>query len=416
MRYDLSTYTDLTDAELIRFAQTGDELAFTELMLRYSRRIWKVITVNSRQRRDAEEIRMDVWRAVWENICGLRSVESFGGWLHRIAYNACKRYYASLHHSEGEIPSDSTDLTDRIDRDAVARFRETELHDAIREAVHHLPDKVRHVAVLYYLELWSVKEIHTELGLAVGTIKTKLRQTREFLRKEFGVEPERGRTMSSKREESKRAQTKIKVIGVGGAGGNAVKRMIEEGLTDIKFFVVNTDQQALDKHPEATPVQIGANTTQGLGCGANPGIGRRAAEEDRETLNAIVSDADIVFVIAGMGGGTGAGASPLIASLAQAQGALAVGVVTCPFNFEGQRRAEQAKRSLQEIQENADAVVVVSNQQLLDSIEQQQKLSMTIREAFHLSDEMLLRSVEKNVSEFHANTMGDDSKQRQGPR
>ena len=404
MRYDLSTYTDLTDAELIRFAQAGDELAFTELMSRYSPRIWKVITANSRQRRDAEEILMDAWRAVWENISGLRCVENFGGWLHRIAYNACKRYYTSLHHSTGEIPSDSTDLTDRIDRDAVARFRETELHDAIREAVHHLPDKVRRVAVLYYLELWNVKEIHTELGLAVGTIKTKLRQTREILRKEFGVEPERGRTMSSKREASKRAQTKIKIIGVGGAGGNAVIHMIEAGLTGIEFYAVNIDQNALDKHREATPVQIGANTTPGF-SGSNPEMGRRAAEEDRETLNTIVSDADIVFVIAGMGGGTGAGASPLIASLAQAQGALAVGVVTCPFNFEGQRRAEHAKRSLQEIQENADAVVVVSNQQLLDSIEQQQKLSMTIHEAFHLSDETLRGSVERSIAEFHASTI-----------
>ena len=106
-----------------------------------------------------------------------------------------------------------------------------------------------------------------------------------------------------------------------------------------------------------------------------------------------------------MGGGTGAGASPLIASLAREQGALAVGVVTCPFNFEGQRRAEQAKRSLQEIQETADSVVVVRNQQLLDSIEQQRKLSMTIREAFHLSDETLHRSVERSISEFHASTV-----------
>ncbi|MCE2416186.1 sigma-70 family RNA polymerase sigma factor [Candidatus Poribacteria bacterium] len=405
MRYDLSTHTNLTDEELIRLAQAGDEFALAELMSRYSPRIWKVITANSRQRRDAEEIRMDVWRAVWENISGLRSVESFGGWLHRIAYNACKRYYASAGRSGSEIPSESTDLTDRIDRDAVARFRETERYDAIREAVYHLPDKVRRVAVLYYLELWNINEIHTELGLAVGTIKTKLRQTRELLRKEFGVEPKRGRTMASKQEESKHTQTKIKVIGVGSAGGNAVKRMIEDGLTDIKFFVVNTDQQALDKHPEATQVQIGANTTQGLGCGANPEIGRRAAEEDTETLNAIVANADIVFVIAGMGGGTGAGASPLIASLAQAQGALAVGVVTCPFNFEGQRRAEQAKRSLQEIQENADSVIVVQNQRLLDSIEQKQKLSLTIREAFHLSDEMLLQSVEKSISEFHSSIL-----------
>ena len=402
MRYDLSTHTLLTDEELIRLAQVGDELAFAELMSRYSSRIWRVIIANSRQPRDAEEILMDVWRAVWENISGLRRVESFGGWVHRVAYNACKRYYAAVGRSGNDIPYSYADLTDRIDQDAVARFRETERYDAIREAVHCLPDKVRRVAVLYYLELWNVKEIHTELGLAIGTIKTKLRQTRELLRKEIGVEPERGGTMSSKREESKHTQTRIKVIGVGGAGGNAVKRMIESGLTNIEFYAVNTDSQALDKHPEATPVQIGANTTQGLGCGANPEIGRRAAEEDRETLNTIVADADIIFVIAGMGGGTGAGASPLIASLAQAQGALAVGVVTCPFNFEGQRRAEQAKRSLQEIQEKADSVVVVQNQQLLDSIEHKGKLSMTIREAFHLSDETLLRSVERSISEFHA--------------
>lgn len=405
MRYDLSTHILLTDEELIRLAQAGDELAFAELMSRYSPRVWKVITANSRQPRDAEEILMDVWRSVWENISGLRSVESFGGWVHRIASNACKRYYASAGRSGNEIPYSSADLTDYIDQSAVTRFRETELCEDVREAVHRLPDKVRRVAVLYYLELWNVKEIHAELGLAIGTIKTKLRQTREFLRKKFGVEPERGRTMSSKREESKRTQTRIKVIGVGGAGGNAVKRMIEDDLADIEFYTVNTDQQALDKHPEATPVQIGANTTQGLGCGANPEIGKRAAEEDRETLNAIVADADIVFVIAGMGGGTGAGASPLIASLAQAQGALAVGVVTCPFNFEGQRRAEQAKRSLQGIQENADTVVVVSNQQLLDSIEAKQKLPITIREAFHLSDEMLRRSVKKSIAEFHASTV-----------
>ena len=198
--------------------------------------------------------------------------------------------------------------------------------------------------------------------------------------------------------------TKIKVIGVGGAGGNAVKRMIESGLTDIEFYTVNTDQQVLDKQHAATPVQIGVNTTQGLGCGANPEIGRRAAEEDREKLQSIVSDTDIVFIIAGMGGGTGAGASPLIASLAREQGTLAVGVVTCPFNFEGQRRAEHAKRGLQELHENADSVVVVSNQQLLDSIEKKQKLPMTIREAFHLSDEMLCRSVERSISEFHSST------------
>ena len=400
MRYDLSTYTDLTDEELIRFAQVGDESAFTELMSRYSLRIWKVIIANSRQRRDAEEILMDVWRAVWENINGLRSVESFGGWIHRIAYNACKRYYTSRHHSNGEILCNDAYLTDHIDRNAVAHFRETELREAVAEAVHHLPDRVRRVAELYYLELWSIKEIRAELGLAIGTIKTKVRQTRELLHKEFGVEPERGRAMSSKREESKRIRTKIKVIGVGGAGGNAVKRMVGAGLTDIEFYVVNTDQQALNNCDDATPVQIGVNTTQGLGCGANPEIGKKAAAEDKEKLHSIVANADIVFVIAGMGGGTGSGAAPLIASIAREQGALTVGVVTRPFNFEGQSRAEKAENGLQELRESADSVLVVPNQRLLGSIDRKIK----VPEAFRISDEMLLRGVE-SISEFYSSTM-----------
>ena len=343
---------------------------------------------------------MDIWRAVWENISGLRNVESFGAWLHRIAYNACTRYYAAVQHSRSEIPQRYADLTDHIDQDAVARFRESELCNDLREAVFHLPDKVRNVAILYYLELWSIKEIHGELGVAIGTIKTQLRQTRELLRKEFGVEFIREGIMSTKREESKHTETRIKVIGVGSAGGNAVKRMIETGLTGVEFCVVNTDQKALDNCKDATPIQIGANTTQGLGCGANPEIGKKAAEEDKETLHALVADTDIVFVIAGMGGGTGAGAAPLIASLAREQGALAVGVVTRPFNFEGQRRAEKAEQGLQALQGTADSVVVVPNQRLLDRMDQ----SLKIREAFRLSDEMLLRSVE-SITEFHTSTV-----------
>ncbi len=404
MRDNLSTYTDLTDEELIQFTQIGDESALTELMLRYSPRIWKVIITNSRQRRDAEEILMDVWRSVWENISGLQNLESFGGWLHRIAYNACKRYYVSRHHSKGEILCSDAYLTDQIDQNAVTRFQETELREAVNEAVHHLPEKVRRVAELYYLELWSVKEIHAELELAIGTIKTKLRQARELLRKEFNVEPERGKVMSSKQDKSKRTRTKIKVIGVGGAGGNAVKRMIGAGLTDIEFYVVNTDQQALDTCADATPVQIGANTTQGLGCGANPEIGKKAAEEDRETLHNIVADADMVFITAGMGGGTGTGAAPLIASLAREQGALTVGIVTCPFMFEGERRAERAEQGLQELRENADSVLVMPNQRLLDTVDRPLKVA----EVFGLSDEMLLHGVE-SISEFHSKTMFRDT-------
>ena len=392
-------HTNLKDEELIQRVQAGDESAFTELMSRYSPRVWKVVIANSRQRRDAEEILMDIWRAVWENIGGLRNVGSFGAWLQRIAYNACTRYYASVHHSRTDIPQSSADLTDHIDQDAVARFRETELCNDLREAVFHLPDKVRNVAILYYLELWSIKEIHGELGLAIGTIKTQLRRTRELLRKEFGVERIREGIMSAKREGSKHTGTRIKVIGVGGAGGNAVKRMIEVGLTDIEFYVVNVDQQALEKCKAAIPILIGVNSTPGY-CGADPEVGKKAAEEDREKLAAIVADADLVFIIAGMGGGTGAGAAPLIASLAREQGALAVGVVTRPFNFEGQRRAEQAEQGLQELQGNADSVVVVPNQRLLDRMDR----SLKIREAFSLSDEMLLRGVE-SITEFHAGTM-----------
>jgi RNA polymerase sigma factor (sigma-70 family) len=391
-------HTDLKDEELIQLVQAGDESAFTELMSRYSPRVWKVVVANSRQRRDAEEILMDIWRAVWENISGLRNVGSFGAWLQRIAYNACTRYYASVHHSRSEIPQNYADLADRIDQDAAARFRETELCNDLREAVFHLPDKVRNVAILYYLELWSIKEIHGELGLAIGTIKTQLRRTRELLRKEFGVERIREGIMSAKREGSKHTGTRIKVIGVGGAGGNAVKRMIETGLTAIEFYVVNVDQQALEKCKEAIPVLIGVNTTPGY-CGANPEVGKKAAEEDKEKLAAIVADADLVFIIAGMGGGTGAGAAPLIAALAREQGALAVGVVTRPFNFEGQRRAEQAEQDLQALQGNADSVVVVPNQRLLDRMDR----SLKIREAFSLSDEMLLRGVE-SITEFHTST------------
>ncbi len=399
MRSDLSTYTTLSDEELIRYAQTGDESAFTELMSRYSPRIWKVVIANSRQRRDAEEILMDIWRSVWENIDGLRSAESFGGWVHRIAYNACKRYYTSSRNSLVEIPYSYDNLTDRIDQDWVSRFRETELHADVTEAVDHLPDKMRRIAVLYYMESWSVSEIHVELGLAVGTIKTRLRQIRELLRKEFGVLLIGGNAMTSKQEGTQRNQPKIKVIGIGAAGSNAVERMIEVGLTDIDFYVVNVDQKALEKHNNAIPVAIGVNTTKGF-SGANPEVGKRAAEEDREKLHSIVADADIVFVTAGMGGGIGTGAAPLIASLAREQGALTVGVVTRPFNFEDAWRTKQADIGIQELRENADSVVVVENQQLVDMVTRR----MTIPEAFRLSDEMLIRSIE-SIVEFHASTM-----------
>ena len=197
MRHNLITFNDLTDEELIRFVQNQDEAAFAELMSRYSPRIWRVIIANSRQRRDAEEILMDTWMAVWENIGGLRKVSSFNGWLRRIAYNACNRYYASSHRSRSETPQSRAELIEHIDREAAPRFREAQLHADVREVVQQLPQRVRPTAVLYYLESWSIKEISEELDLAIGTVKTKLRETRELLREEFDMAPKKGETMSS---------------------------------------------------------------------------------------------------------------------------------------------------------------------------------------------------------------------------
>ncbi len=191
-------------------------------------------------------------------------------------------------------------------------------------------------------------------------------------------------------EEFENLRAKIKVIGVGGAGGNAVKRMIEAGLTGIEFYAVNTDQQALLTCRGATQIQIGINTTEGLGSGANPDIGKRAAEEDREHLQTIVENANMVFITAGMGGGTGTGAAPLIASLARERGALTIGVVTRPFNFEGQRRSKQAEAGIEELRVAADSVIVVPNQRLIDTMDKK----LPIRDAFRIGDQILLHGVQ----------------------
>ncbi|MDE0322855.1 MAG: cell division protein FtsZ [Candidatus Poribacteria bacterium] len=391
MRYDSSTYTDLTDEELIRLVQSGDEEAFAQLAARYSSRIWQLVVWNSRQARDAEEIFQDIWVAVWENIGGLREVSSFGAWLRKIAYTTCRRYYTRNTRASSEILQSAEQLAETIDRNAIARFRETEFRAAVAEAVYDLPEKVRTVAVLYYLEMWTIKEIAEEIGLAVGTVKTRLREIRALLRKEFGVEEvKRETTMTQKKEVSKSSQNIIKVFGVGDAGGNAIKRMIAAGLKEIEFYAVNTDLEALRTCDGATQVQIGAEITQGLGADANPEVGRGAAEEDLETLNTVVADARLVFVAAGMGGGTGTGAAPLIASLAREQGALTIGVATSPFDFEGQRRAEQAGYGLQELRDNTDAVIVIPNQRLLDTVDVEPSTS----EAFSMSDETVVLGIE----------------------
>ena len=399
MQYDSSTYTDLTDEELVQLVQNGDEEAFAQLVARYSSRIWHMVVLNSRQIRDAEEIFQDIWVAVWENISGLREVSSFGAWLRKIAYTTCRRYYTANSHARGEILQSGEKLAESIDRDVLARFREMELRAAVTEAVHHLPERVRAVAVLYYLEMWTIKEIAAELNMASGTVKTRLSQIRALLREEFGVEEvKRGRNMADKKEASKPSQNVIKVLGVGDAGGNVIKGMIAAGLKEIEFYAVNTDLEALRTCNGATQVQIGADTTQGLSADANPEMGRRAAEEDLETLNAAVADARLVFVTAGMGGGTGTGAAPLIASLAREHGALTIGVVTRPFDSEGQRRAEQAAYGLHELQENTDAVVVIPNQRLFDTVDAELPTS----EVFRMSDETVslgINTVAENITQ-----------------
>ncbi len=395
MHYNFVTPNNLTDVELVRLVQSRDEAAFAELMSRYSPRIWNIVVENSRQRRDAEEILMDIWMAVWENIIGLRKAESFGGWLRRIARTACNRYYASNLHRHGEIILSYEDLALQIDREAEQRFQDARLRSEAREAVHNLPQRVRSVAILYYLELWNIKEIAEELDLAIGTVKTKLSEVRQLLRKEFEVELEtiKGETMSIEQKKSDTVRTKLKVIGVGGAGCNAIKRMIEGGLTNFEFCAVDTDKNTLNTCNGATQVQIGINAVQGQSTDGNLELGKRAAAESIDDLRSIVSDAKMVIVMAGMGGGTGTGVAPALASLAREQGALTVCFVSRPFDSEGEHRTEQAEYGLQQLQgglqPQSDAVIVVPNQRILELADQE----LPMQEAFQKSNEILIQGV-----------------------
>jgi len=177
----------------------------------------------------------------------------------------------------------------------------------------------------------------------------------------------------------------IKVAGVGGAGGNAVGRMIEAGLTGVEFLAVNTDLQALKESPAHNPMQIGAQLTKGLGSGGDPVRGREAAEEDREPIAAALAGADMVFVTAGMGGGTGTGAAPVIAGIARDQGALTVGIVTKPFAFEGSVRMAQAERGIDELKDAVDTLIIIPNQRLLEVVPP----NTSMAEAFRIADNVL---------------------------
>jgi len=189
--------------------------------------------------------------------------------------------------------------------------------------------------------------------------------------------------------EEARNDARIKVIGVGGGGNNAVNRMIDSGMEHIEFIVANTDLQALRMSRAATKIQLGVKLTNGLGAGANPEIGRKAALEDSDKIIEVLEGADMIFVTAGLGGGTGTGAAPIIASLASEMGALTVAVVTKPFAFEGKRRMQQAERGISELMESVDTTIVIPNEKLLAVAE-----NAGFFESFRVADDILRQGVQ----------------------
>ncbi|MFF3495050.1 cell division protein FtsZ [Streptomyces sp. NPDC002795] len=182
----------------------------------------------------------------------------------------------------------------------------------------------------------------------------------------------------------------IKVIGVGGGGVNAINRMIEVGLKGVEFIAINTDAQALLMSDADVKLDVGRELTRGLGAGANPGVGRKAAEDHREEIEEVLKGADMVFVTAGEGGGTGTGGAPVVANIARSLGALTIGVVTRPFTFEGRRRANQAEDGIAELREEVDTLIVIPNDRLLSISDRQ----VSVLDAFKSADQVLLSGVQ----------------------
>jgi cell division protein FtsZ len=191
-------------------------------------------------------------------------------------------------------------------------------------------------------------------------------------------------------EEPVRNGARIKVIGVGGGGGNAVNRMVHAGFGDVEFIVANTDHQALLNNAAPVKVQIGRQLTKGLGAGADPNVGRAAALEDTDKILEALTGADLVFVTTGLGGGTGTGAAPVIASLANQLGALTVGVVTKPFRFEGRKRAQAAEVGMHELAESVDTMIAIPNERLLSTVARTTSMS----EAFATADDVLRQAIQ----------------------
>lgn len=187
-----------------------------------------------------------------------------------------------------------------------------------------------------------------------------------------------------------RLKASIKVIGVGGGGSNAVNRMIQSGMSGVEFWVMNTDAQVVEMAGTDKRLQLGQKITRGLGAGGNPAIGMKAAEESRDDIISALEGADMVFITAGMGGGTGTGAAAVVAGIAREIGALTVAVVTRPFTFEGRRRQQQAIQGLESLRENVDTLIVIPNDKLLEVVERR----TSMQEAFRIADEVLLRGVQ----------------------
>jgi cell division protein FtsZ len=202
-----------------------------------------------------------------------------------------------------------------------------------------------------------------------------------------GIDP---RELRLRLDEDRRAGARIKVVGVGGGGSNAVARMVESGFDGVEFIVANTDLQALQVNPAPVKIQIGGKLTKGLGAGADPDVGRQAALEDTDKLIQAIDGADMVFVTTGLGGGTGTGAAPVIASLASELGALTIAVVTKPFKFEGRRRQVQAETGLDSLRECVDTVITIPNERLLSIIERH----TTLNDAFMTADDVLRQAIQ----------------------
>ena len=201
-----------------------------------------------------------------------------------------------------------------------------------------------------------------------------------------------GREMTSDSTTSRRGAnpTNIKVIGVGGGGGNAVNRMIQSGLSGVDFWLMNTDLQVLVNGKTNNRIQLGISSTEGLGAGCDPSVGEKAAEEAQQEITKALEGADMVFITAGMGGGTGTGAAPVVAKLAKQLGILTIAVVTKPFGWEGKKRQTQANSGIEKLKESVDAVIVVPNDKLLQVVDRQ----VSLNESFIIVDEVLLRGVQ----------------------